>query len=265
MQVFLFCSFWHLLCRALFLVTHHHMSCHAVLLMSCTPLKLHSCYATHPIAVNPPGCAGFLLACMPTRCRRPWPAFPGKGQRVPSRSKAVSNVLPLWIHPIKPFHTLLIHRKHNRSTHHQPRQSRPHPTPKGQQSFLPPNQPRAPQRTPIQLLGLQTLHPRLDCIQRLCHQHRHQPRRSTDTKRRCGGELLAGRHVGLGGLAEEVVRAEAYGAVGGLAGGGGDKAGEEACDASLGVDDGDGVEEAAHAWDSAFAVVDSTGREREKE
>lgn len=65
-------------------------------------------------------------------------------------------------------------------------------------------------------------------------------------------------------MAEEVVRAEAYGAVGGLAGGGGDEAGEEACDASLGVDDGDGVEEAAHAWDSAFAVVDSAVGERKR-
>lgn len=210
---------------------------------------------------NASGCAGILLA---------WPGVvvpdsptPEGRKKSLTGSNAASDILPLWIHPIKPFHTLLIHRKHNRSTHHQPRQPRPHPTPKRQQPLLPPNQPCAPQRAPIQLLGLQALHPRLDRIEWLRHQHRHQSRCGTDTKRRCGGQLLARRHVGLRCLAEEIVRAESHGAVGCLSCGRGHEAREETRDASLGVDNGDGVEEAAHAWDCAFAVVDSRCKGRE--
>lgn len=234
---------------SLFLVTHYHLSCHAVL--------LHVMYTVEaPLMSCSPSCRSSTTWLRRVSSHMPSSLAHRYWKKIPSRSNAASNVLPLWIHPIKPFHTLFIHRKHNRSTHHQPRQPRPHPTPKRQQPFLPPNQPRAPQCTPIQLLSLQTLHPRLDRVERLCHQHRHQSRRGTDAKGRRGGELLARGDIGLGGLAEEVVGAEANGAVGGLAGGGGDEAGEETGDASLGVDDGDGVEEAAHTWDSAFTIVD---------
>lgn len=61
----------------------------------------------------------------------------------------------------------------------------------------------------------------------------------------------------MGRLFEEVVTAEPYRTVGGLAGRGRDESCKKARDASFAVDDGDGVEEAAHTWLGALTVVDS--------
>lgn len=165
-------------------------------------------------------------------------------------------ILPLRIQPIKHLHTLLIHRKHNPPTHNQPRQPRQRPTPKSQHPLLLKNNRRTPERVPIRLPRLNTLHPRLDRIQRLRHVHRDQPGDTAHAKRRCGAEFLPGRGVPFRQLFEGRVGTEPGRAVGGLARGGGDETLEKTADAALAGDDGDRVEETAQPGVGGFAVVD---------
>lgn len=115
----------------------------------------------------------------------------------------------------------------------------------------------ASERVAIQALGLDALHARLDCVQRLRHIHRDQAGKAAHGKGADGAELLSWRGVRLGNLLEEVVCAEAGCAVCGLTGCCRDEALEEAAETTLAGDDGDGVEEAAQARFGGFAVVDA--------
>lgn len=109
----------------------------------------------------------------------------------------------------------------------------------------------------IGLMRFDTLHARLDRVERLCNKHGDQTGQTTNGKGPHGAELLARCGVRLGHLLEEVVGCEACRAVGGLSGGRGGKTLEETSDASLAGDDGDGVEEATQPRLGGLAVVDS--------
>ena len=131
--------------------------------------------------------------------------------------------------------------------------------PERQHPLLPPYLRRAIHTIPVQPPRLDTLHPRLNRIQRLCNVHRDQACCAAERECGQGAEFLAGPRVGFGELPEGCVGAEAGGGVGGLPGGGGEEALEEAADALGGPDDGGAVEEAAHLWVGGFAVVDAGG------
>lgn len=122
------------------------------------------------------------------------------------------------------------------------------------------NHSRASKCVAIHALGLDTLHARLDCVQRLRHIYRDQAGKAAHGKGTYGAKFLSWRGVRLGNLLEEVVRAETSCAVRGLTGCCRDEALEEATDTTLAGDDGDSMEEAAQARFGGFAVVDTKRR-----
>lgn len=167
------------------------------------------------------------------------------------------DVLLLRIELVHHIHALLIQRKHDTTTHDQPRQPRQGAAPKGQHPFLLEDETSALERVAVHGAGLDALHARLDGVERLGDVDGDEPREAAHGKGADGAELLAGRRVRLGHLLEEGVGAEARGRVGGLPRRRRHEALEEAADAALAGDDGDGVEEAAEAGLGELAVVDA--------
>jgi hypothetical protein len=183
---------------------------------------------------------------------------PQLGRRTQARQAPRASDISLpRIQAVHQLNTLLIHRKHNPPTQHQPRQPRHRAAPEHQHALLPREVHRAAPRVAVQALGLDALHARLHRVDRLRRVHRDEARQRADAERAERPELLARRRVRRRQLLEEVVRAEPHRGVGGLPEGGGQEALVEAAQAALAGDDGDGVEEAAHAGVGALAVVDS--------
>lgn len=108
-------------------------------------------------------------------------------------------------------------------------------------------------------MRLDTLHSRLDSVERLGDVHGDQTGQTTNSECSHDAKLLARCCVRLGHLLEEGVGGEAGCAVGSLSGSRGDEALEEAPETALASDDGDGVEEAAHSRFGGLAVVDTMG------
>lgn len=167
------------------------------------------------------------------------------------------NIPLVGIYLVEPHLDLFIRSKHQSSRHNQPRQSRQRTTPERQHTLVLEDSRCALEAISISLVRFDTLHARLDCVERLRNKHGDQTGQTTNGKGSHGAKLLAGCCVRLGHLLEEVVGCESCRAVGGLSGGRGGKALEETSDASLAGDDGDGVEEAAQPRFGGLAVVDS--------
>lgn len=167
------------------------------------------------------------------------------------------DILSLRIELIKQLHTLLVHRKHNPSAHHQSRQSRHCSRPERPKPLFPKDPNTAVETVPVLLPRLDTLHASLDAVQRLCDVHRDEACGGAETEGGCRAELFAGGDVRLCELLQGVVGAEAGCGVGGLAHGCGHEALEEGAGAALAEDDAGSVDEASHAGIGAFAVVDS--------
>lgn len=155
------------------------------------------------------------------------------------------DILHLRVQLAHELHALLVHGKDNTTAHDQPRQPRQSTAPKGQDTLLLKDHACALERVSVHLTRLDTLHSRLDGVERLGHIDGNETCETTHGKSSDGTEFLAGRGVGFGELLEESVGAESGGRVGGLASCRGDETLEEAAETAFASDDGDGVEEAA--------------------
>ena len=161
------------------------------------------------------------------------------------------------IHSAHQLNTLFIHRKHNPATQDQPPQSRQGPTPKCKQPLILRNQTRAVETILIQRSRLDTLHARLDRIERLRHVNRDDTCQPPDSKGRQNAQFFPGRGIRLRELTQRSVGTETDSRIGRLTGGGGDETLEESAQASLAGDYGNGVEKASKTRFGGFAVVDS--------
>lgn len=112
------------------------------------------------------------------------------------------DILSLRVEPVKQIHALLVHGKHNTTTQNQSRQPRQRTAPESQNTLLLKDNAGAPERVAIKLLGLNTLHSRLDRIQRLSDVDGDQTRNTAHRKGSDSTELLPGRRVAFGQLLE---------------------------------------------------------------
>lgn len=169
-------------------------------------------------------------------------------------------VLPLRIDPVHQLHALLVHGKDNTTAHDQSRQSRERAAPEGKDTLLLEDDAGATERVSVQLARLNTLHARLDRVERLGHIDSDEARNASHSEGARRAHLLPWRGVALGELLQSVVYRETGSAVRRLARRRGHEALEETPYAAFTCDDRNCMEEAAEAGLGRFAVVDAGRR-----